>query len=96
MVRVSNASAVKFYIFICFYAVPSSPTGVVIDIPSNSSMTVAWDPPADPNGILLNYTVRIYNLLTGYYTDFDVYPFDVHFVSVDDLGKVVRPWLATR
>ena len=57
---------------------------------SNSSLTVAWDPPTFANGILLNYTVRVYNQLTGYHTEYDISPSARHFVSLDDLGEVVH------
>ena len=55
---------------------------------SNSSVTVAWDPPTFANGILRNYTVRVYNQLNDYYTEYSIQPYDTHFISVDDLGEV--------
>ena len=68
-------------------AAPSAPTGVVVRVTSNSSLTVAWDPPTMPNGVLTNYTVRIYNVRNNYNTVFNLHPYDTRFVSVDDLGK---------
>ena len=69
-------------------APPSVPTGVVVQVTSNSSLTVEWDPPIMANGVLTNYTVRIYNMLNSYYTEFNLHPFDSRSVSVDDLGKM--------
>ena len=68
-------------------APPSMPTGVVVQVTSNSSLTVGWDPPTLANGVLTNYTVRIYNTLNSYYAEFNLHPFDPRSVSVDNLGK---------
>ncbi len=67
-------------------AAPSVPTGVMVWVTSNSSLTVGWDPPTMPNGVLTNYTVRIYNLMNSYYSEFNLHPYDTRSVSVDNLG----------
>ncbi len=56
-------------------------------VTSNSSLTVAWNPPDMFNGILRNYTVRIYNQLNEYSMEFEIQSIGVRSVSVDDLGK---------
>ena len=63
------------------------PTSVMVGIPNNSTLMVAWDPPTRANGILGNYTVRIYNQRTGYNTEFTVQSTDPRSVGVDDLGN---------
>ena len=71
-------------------AAPSVPTGVMVQVTSNSSLTVGWDPPSMPNGVLTNYTVRIYNLMTNYSSEFNLHPYDTRSVSVDDLGETTQ------
>lgn len=68
-------------------AAPSMPTGVMVQVTSNSSLMVRWNPPTRPNGILTNYTVRIYNVMNNYYSEFSLHPYDTRSISVDDLGK---------
>lgn len=38
--------------------VPSAPTSLVLDSPSETEMTLHWTPPDEPNGILIGYVLR--------------------------------------
>ena len=51
---------------VCFSLAPQEVTHVVIDVVSDSSILVRWDPPARANGILTYYIVVVFNKLTGY------------------------------
>ena len=59
----------------------------MVRVTSNSSMTVAWNPPEMANGVLQNYTVRIYNELSDYSREFEIQPSDRRWVNVDGLGE---------
>lgn len=39
---------------------PSAPVNVTIDIFDSTSVTLKWDPPLSPNGIVLYYKVTFY------------------------------------
>ena len=60
-----------------------------MEVVSNSSFTVTWDPPLMPNGILLSYTVSIYNHLNNYREEViqNISTTSTRTVTVNDLGK---------
>lgn len=41
-------------------------TQLVASAISDTSVYMQWDPPARANGVLTNYTVVVFNVLTGY------------------------------
>ncbi|XP_008316357.1 neural cell adhesion molecule L1.2 isoform X2 [Cynoglossus semilaevis] len=43
--------------------VPSAPTSLVLDSPSETEMTLHWTPPDEPNGILIGYVLRYQQLV---------------------------------
>ena len=49
-----------------FSLAPQEVTQLVVDVISESSILVQWSPPARANGILTNYTVVVFNKITGY------------------------------
>ena len=55
--------------FLCFLLVSTARPGGIGDIqkssPSNITLVLSWEPPASPNGVILNYLVRIINLSDG-------------------------------
>ena len=50
----------------CAHAAPSEVNNIVIDVISNEIIDVQWDPPSQPNGILTQYTIIVFNEMTGF------------------------------
>ena len=69
--------------------VPSEVARVVVQVISRASISVSWDPPIRPNGILLNYTVRVYNRRSGFAEATNVESFDRRRrIEVEGLRKI--------
>ena len=66
------------------------PTGLVVDVLSNSSILIRWDPPAMANGVLRNYTIRVYNVFNNFTKVMNILSTDVRSVSVGDLGGLIK------
>ncbi len=66
---------------------PSIPTDVVVEVTTNNSILIRWNPPAMANGVLLNYTVRVYNILNNYAIEISTLPYEARNVDVDGLCK---------
>jgi hypothetical protein len=43
---------------------PSAPQNITI-VPGNGSLSISWDPPAEPRGTIIGYTIRVINPLGG-------------------------------
>ena len=54
-----------FSLFNHFTARPGRIGDVQKSSPSNTTLVLSWEPPASPNGVILNYLVRIINLSDG-------------------------------
>ena len=48
------------------HVAPSRVNNVVVVATSNTSIIVRWDPPTNPNGILTNYSVFVFNNATEF------------------------------
>jgi len=68
---------------------------VVVEVVSNMTISVSWDPPDRPNGILLTYTVRVHNRLSGFADRMNVLPSNSQRrVEMSDLGKItMKAWV---
>ena len=56
------------FFFILFFVSTARPGGigdVQKSSASNTTLVLSWEPPASPNGVILNYLVRIINLGNG-------------------------------
>ena len=53
--------------FIILFIIPvSGPvSNLQTNSPDNSTLVISWRPPTTPNGNIVSYTVRIYNLRDG-------------------------------
>ena len=63
------------------------PTGLVVDVISNSSIVIRWDPPTRANGVLTNYTIIIHDIVNDSITEFNTLPTDARSVTADNLCK---------
>ena len=55
-------------LFVCLFVSTARPGGigdVQTSSPSNTTLVLSWEPPASPNGVILNYLVRIIDLSDG-------------------------------
>ena len=59
----------------------------MVDVLSDTTIQVQWGPPALSNGILIHYTVIVYNQLTGYIFSSQINPVDAEVITVQDLSK---------
>ena len=48
-----------------FLPVPSAPIGLTSEIVSENSMELRWNPPNNPNGIILEYQITFRGYATG-------------------------------
>ena len=72
-----------------YYVVPSEIYDVVINVTSNSSILVQWDPPSHPNGILTYYDVIVFNSFTGFNFSARINASDKREIIVTELGKII-------
>ena len=61
-----------------FLPVPGAPTGVTSEIVSVNSMELRWNPPNNPNGIILQYQVTFRGYATGNETVSPPYIISMH------------------
>ena len=67
---------------------PQEVTQLVVDVVSDSSVIVRWSPPAHANGILTDYKVVVFNILTGYNFSFQVNFLEDREVSISGLSML--------
>lgn len=63
----------------------------MVDVLSDTSIQVQWGPPLQSNGILIHYTVVVFNQQTGYIFSTQVNPMDAEVITVQDLSKFIQP-----
>lgn len=69
------------------YIAPSEVSSVLIDVISNESIDVLWDPPTRPNGILTYYSVIVFNEMTGFNFSMTVPASEYTEITVTGLRK---------
>ena len=47
----------------CLDAVPSVVMDMQVDVISSQEFQVSWQPPLSPNGVILGYTVQVFNMI---------------------------------
>ena len=67
---------------------PQEVTQLVVDVVSDSSVIVRWSPPARANGILIDYKVVVFNILTGYNFSSQVNFLEDREVSISGLSML--------
>ena len=67
---------------------PQEVTQLVVDVVSDSSVIVRWSPPARANGILTDYKVVVFNILTGYNFSSQVNFLEDREVSISGLSML--------
>ena len=77
----------SYYYYFLLCVAPSRVNNVVIGVLTNSSITVTWNPPSAPNGILTNYDIIVFNELTGFYFLRTIHSLDEEVVTVEGLGN---------
>ena len=60
---------------------------LVVDVISDASIVVLWDPPSRPNGIFTHYDVIMFNELSGFNFSTAIPAWDDHEVIVTGLSK---------
>lgn len=72
-----------------FFVAPSPVMGVIGIATSNSTITIRWDPPLSPNGILIFYRILVTNRLSQFSFSTTVLPSrdSAREVNVTGLGK---------
>ena len=68
------------------FTAPQEVTQLMVDVLSDTSIQVQWGPPAQSNGILIHYTIIVFNQLTGYIFSSQVNPMDAEVVTVQSLS----------
>ena len=71
---------------IVFSSAPLEVTELDVDVISDSNILVQWDPPARANGILIYYTIVVFNNLTGYIFSSQVDSMDEEEASISGLS----------
>ena len=76
-----------YFLISHIHEVPSEVNHVVINVTSDSSILVQWDPPTYPNGILTFYDVIVFNILTNFNFSAQIDVLDTREVIVTEMGK---------
>lgn len=66
---------------------PSKVNNLVIEVLSNTSIYILWDPPTRPNGILIYYNITVFNEMSGFNFSTEIPAFEEHEVIVTGLRK---------
>ena len=60
---------------------------LVVEVLSDSSILVQWDPPTQPNGIITYYNVTVFNEMSGFKFTAEVLAFYEHEAVITELRK---------
>lgn len=66
---------------------------LAVDVISNETIDVLWDPPTQPNGILTYYTIIVLNERTGFNFSTTVPASDYTEITVTGLRKLIEVFI---
>ena len=74
-------------------AAPSQVNNVAIEVLSNTSIAVKWDPPSRPNGVITYYDIIVYNEHTGFNYSRAIHSTDEQEATVEGLRKLLASYM---